>query len=763
LEKTEHKSFQRVAKVHINFLLIFVFLVIISILLIWRYYDKSVSSTERLLKDEALKVALEVRDEFQKEFSVLETVNELWSPHMGVGVDTSESVSDLIGRYKIKQLGYITENNSFVDYTGVLYVADSTGKESYFGMTEEYLDAIRNGERKVFFVTEGEKVVGVVFATLRYKDHRNSELTVTMYDANVFGSAAFTVKNNVYQMVVSYSDGKYVDDGHRSALFSSTDWTQIIQKQDELYRGEKAEQSKELVRSTVNRVGLSNGKKFYFVTRAIDGFEDYYAVYVVNTSVFRQNLSITTTVVTILSVLLVSLLILTTLYMIRMYREKSRQLYEAAYVDTLTGLPSKTKHKLDAQSMINKKDKSYVYVVFDVDNFKYINEVFGYEFGNRLLINIANVLRRYTDEGEICSRVSGDNFAALFLFDGDNNRLEERLERIFANMAYYADEETGVVLDIVKFSCGVFPVETGMDINKVRANANLARVESKKKAFRGISFYNEELKTKNVADAELEYDAEEALKNGEFLVYFQPKYCVTKEEIVGAEALIRWKHSKRGLISPGAFIPLFETNGFIVDIDLFVLNKACELIAKWMKEGIEPITISVNLSRTHLYEQNLVAKLADTADRYKIPRKYIEFELTESAIYDDLGNLLGIMDGIKREGFKLSMDDFGSGYSSLNLLKKLPVDVLKLDKEFLTENGEMVSDGRDRRIVWHVISMAKDLNMEVLAEGVETKEQKDFLKEAQCDIIQGFYYSKPLPVEEFEQKFYAQMNQRTLS
>lgn len=475
----------------------------------------------------------------------------------------------------------------------------------------------------------------------------------------------------------------------------------------------------------------------------------------------KKDVSTPMLIMTGILMLIVLVLLGITVYAIMTSYRNRKELYKAAFVDPLTELPSKTKHKLDAQEMINRQDQKYVYIVFDVENFKYINELFGYELGNRLLIHIAQVLKRFTRKGEICSRVSGDNFAMLFLYDGNKEALKERIGKIFHAMTEYSEEESEFKLCSVKFACGVYNIEGAEDINQIRANANLARIESKKQLFDKIVFYNEVLKTRHVEEHELEYEAKDALENGEFIIYFQPKYNSVTEKIIGAEALIRWNHSKRGMISPGQFIPMFEANGFIIDIDLFVLKKTCELIAGWLRRGIEPVCISVNLSRTHLYEQNLADRLEQVVKEYNIPAKYIEFELTESAMYGDMTNLLGVMAEIRQKGFRLSMDDFGSGYSSLNLLRRLPVDVLKLDKDFM-DDGDGDLGIRDKRIVWHVIAMAKDLEMTVLAEGVETREQKNFLQDASCDIIQGFYFAKPMPVEEFEALYLKQLGAEAL-
>jgi EAL domain-containing protein (putative c-di-GMP-specific phosphodiesterase class I) len=358
-------------------------------------------------------------------------------------------------------------------------------------------------------------------------------------------------------------------------------------------------------------------------------------------------------------------------------------------------------------------------------------------------------MQDFVKPGELCARVSSDNFAMLLEDNGTKQELTDRIRELFRTITECRESET-VNVSSLSFSCGVYCIEGKMDINTIRANANLARTESKKSVVDEIIFYDENLKTRRVEEKELEYEAEQALVNKEFLVYFQPKYDVDSEKIIGAEALVRWNHPVRGMLSPGLFVPVFENNGFITEVDLYVLDRVCELIEGWIKTGIPPICISVNLSRVHLYEQDWVARLTEVVKQHNVPPEYIEFELTESAFYDETESLLRIMSEIKDAGFRLSMDDFGSGYSSLNLLRRLPVDVLKLDRVFLEECDEDNNETRGKRIVMHVISMAKDLEMEVLAEGVETLDQKEFLQTARCDMIQGYFYARPMPTREFE-------------
>lgn len=238
-----------------------------------------------------------------------------------------------------------------------------------------------------------------------------------------------------------------------------------------------------------------------------------------------------------------------------------------------------------------------------------------------------------------------------------------------------------------------------------------------------------------------------ALENHEFVVFYQPKYGLSDNQIAGAEALVRWKHPERGMISPGEFIPVFERNGFITKLDYYVWEQTCIQLRKWMDEGKNPLPISVNLSRVSLYNKDIVNVICNLVDSYRIPRRLFQVELTESAYNTNPKAVQDMMQRLREEGFYILMDDFGSGYSSLNVLKDIVVDVLKMDMKFFAGDDR---EGRGENIMAAVIRMAKWLNMPVVAEGVERIEQVEFLRSIGCEYVQGYYFAKPMPVEEYE-------------
>jgi EAL domain-containing protein (putative c-di-GMP-specific phosphodiesterase class I) len=247
--------------------------------------------------------------------------------------------------------------------------------------------------------------------------------------------------------------------------------------------------------------------------------------------------------------------------------------------------------------------------------------------------------------------------------------------------------------------------------------------------------------------------AETAIKNDEFTVYLQPKFDSKTNMIKGSEALIRWNYKKKELLSPSRFIPFFEKDGSIGKIDDIVLEKVCMALSRWKHEGKRLYPISVNLSRNRMYDKNIISHLTEIVDRYGIDHRLIDFELTESASYDNTEHMINILHGLRQNGFKISMDDFGTGYSSLSLLTSMPIDTLKIDKSFIDKIGIGTEKEADIIVLKHIITMAANLGFICLAEGAERKEQVDRLSEIGCNMIQGYYFSRPMPMYEFDIKY----------
>lgn len=290
----------------------------------------------------------------------------------------------------------------------------------------------------------------------------------------------------------------------------------------------------------------------------------------------------------------------------------------------------------------------------------------------------------------------------------------------------------------------------------IQDRANLARKESEvhlsnTNHLYSCAFYSEEDRKRLYREKEMENQMDSALASNEFEAYLQPKLDISSGRIVGAEALVRWNNPARGLVPPNDFIPFFERNGFIIQIDLFVFEQVCDRLRRWIDAGITPSCISVNLSRVHLNDPDFLAPFITIKDRYAIPTEYLEFELTESLLTENIALVISSINRIHDAGFSCSLDDFGSGYSSLNLLADVPVDTVKLDGNFF--RTLKMTDYRKRTIIESIIDVAKKLKMTTVAEGIETKEQLAYLRWIHCDQAQGYVISKPLPVDMFEKQF----------
>ena len=373
--------------------------------------------------------------------------------------------------------------------------------------------------------------------------------------------------------------------------------------------------------------------------------------------------------------------------------------------------------------------------------------------GEGILKEVFRRLNGYVSRKELCAHNAEDSFA-LLLFCDDDSGLKTRLELILRvlgeavqnnSLAFHAGIYTLPALE-----GGVFTVSKNVDVESDFNNACAASATLSGSEHSGIAFYNDKLVEEQRWIETVTHLQQKALDNEEFLVYYQPKYDPRTHELRGAEALIRWQSPEHGFLSPYRFIPIFENNGFITEIDHYMISHVARDQKRWLDAGLRCVPVSVNVSRAHFIESDLAEQIRNIVDKEGAPHSIIEIELTESAFFDDKNAMIETIEKLKSYGFAVSMDDFGSGYSSLNSLKDMPLDVLKLDAEFF--RGEAAETDRGEIVVSEAIKLAKNLNMRTVAEGVEIKEQVEFLAEQGCDMIQGYYFAKPMPHDEYEER-----------
>ncbi len=422
-------------------------------------------------------------------------------------------------------------------------------------------------------------------------------------------------------------------------------------------------------------------------------------------------------------------------------KESFEKLKVSAEADILTGIPNAHKFVADVKKTLsNRNEKKYAVIVFDVHKFKAYNELYGFNYANNILRYIANMMRSILVNGELYARFIGDYFGILTEYNNDQDIIG-LIKNLNDKLKYWK----GISINI---SYGIYKVDDNFDNVRIICDyANMAKKTVKGNTIKYYAFYDESMRKKLICDKNIENEMYTALDTGQFVMFLQPKYDIKTSKIIGAEALVRWQHPYKGLLTPDKFLPLFEKNGFIVKLDEYMWERVCCSIRKWLDNGKPPIPVSVNVSRLHIGNPHLVETLDRMTERYNIPKKLLELEITETIFYDNQEELLKKLNKLKSAGYKLLMDDFGSGYSSLNMLKNVPFDVLKIDRNFLNET--LITD-RGKKIILHTITMSNDIGLNIVAEGVETQEQADYLLSCGCCVAQGYYYSKPIRLNDFE-------------
>lgn len=418
---------------------------------------------------------------------------------------------------------------------------------------------------------------------------------------------------------------------------------------------------------------------------------------------------------------------------------EGRMLRVKSEFDALTRLYNRETFCQKAAELIKlNQGIAYDIFCFDIDRFKIVNDLFGNTEGDNLLIYIADYLRKETIPGvTICGRLTGDNFALCL---PHINGYEEKMAREVNDTL----EKYPLNIKIIA-KCGFCRVEDAdTPVSLLCDRASMAIKSIKGSYSDRWAIYNESMRLSMLFEQEIINDMNDALRDGQFVVYYQPKVNMLERRVIGCEALVRWNHPKKGFISPGLFIPIFEKNGFISALDFYIWEMVCRDLRDWINKGYSPCPVSVNVSRAELYDDNLCERLERLISRYNIDHHLLQLEITESAYTENPEQLIAMVEQLKNKGFTILMDDFGSGYSSLNTLKDVPVDVLKIDLKFLYNIDNNI---KGNQILKSVVQMAKRLKLTVIAEGVETDQQVEFLKSIGCMRAQGFYYARPLPKE----------------
>lgn len=453
------------------------------------------------------------------------------------------------------------------------------------------------------------------------------------------------------------------------------------------------------------------------------------------------------TTYSIIAIILFSTCLFTLLFIFILHTSM-KKISDIEYVDAIT--LGYTKARFDEEvSRLAEHFTPFTYVLLDIRKFKLINDLTGSVGGDMVLKYVHDCIKKHLRSDEFVARFHSDYFE-MVLQTTDKTEISKRLVTMADEInRFNGERETPYYLQV---DCGIYIVKEMMDdIVLIRDRANSARKNNKENnrshELCSYVYYSDMERLQMVHEKELDNCMEKALEDEEFLVYLQPKVDLSTNKIAGAEALVRWDSSVMGFLPPYKFIPYFEKTGFIVKVDEYVFRKVCKQIRAWLDAGRMPVPISVNLSRRALYNEGYLMRYKEIQKQYRVPSELLEIELTETLFTENLELLKKTVLAIHEAGYLCSMDDFGSGYSSLSLLKEVPVDILKLDRTFFDDAANTRSD----RVVEHVIALAKDLHMQTIAEGIETMEQVEQLRGMQCDLIQGYVFYKPMDIASFQQ------------
>ena len=423
-----------------------------------------------------------------------------------------------------------------------------------------------------------------------------------------------------------------------------------------------------------------------------------------------------------------------------------KKLEALAYYDILTGLPNRIFYEKRISELLANQKSGYI-MNLDIDDLKHVNDVYGQEIGDGLIKHIADILKQEINAPHFAARLSGDQFSATFV--GSEFDIQSKMNILFQRFHEQFEIAEEHIVPTVSVGIAMFPAH-GNSFVKLLQNSEIAMFHQKEKGKDGYLSFIPDMYEETVRLIQINKQLRLAVEREEFVLYYQPQYLLATGELVGAEALIRWNHPERGIVSPMEFIPLAEKTGHIYAISLWVLKEAITQKREWEKNGFTPLKIAVNMSGHVIVDEDGIRDICHLIEEMKVLDGEIEIEVTETALMMDLDKANIALQRLREYGITISMDDFGTGYSSLTYLHQLPFDYLKIDREFIRN----ITDQNDDDFIYRtVIELAHNLGLSIVAEGVETTEQNEFLLKNNCDIGQGYLYAKPLPPKEFEKLF----------
>lgn len=693
------------------------------------------------LSEEAEENAALIEKEIDAKFGVLQSfANELSST--GDEIEEIRDMQSFVEVYNFRRMG-------FVDLNGIAKTTDGFEKDLSF---REFYQVGLKGES---FITESlQETIG------DSTEDMINILSVPVYDnkGEIKGVLFATYLTEKFHEVI-FSDSfqgegyTYIVAGDGDVISSYGDGMQKEYDNIFIYTGDAAQYDDAIqekvendMREKLSKVGIGvnedNDKYFYcYKPLEIESADmNWYIFSIEPKSVLDERMHPIMRDIQFLTVILICILVMANIIFLYYNVRRRQELFRLAYKDSITGGDNFSNFKEKAKKYENTE--GYV-IALDISEFKLVNNVCGNARGDEVLKVIWDVIMANCNDNEQAARVNADRFV-IFWIESSKKTVTYRIEKLINEIEGISEQLSVPRLYPV---IGIRAVEKLDDADKRYGEALRAKALIKNRRDRHYAFYDEIDYDTIVENKNLENGFEKALADKKFEVWYQPKFNSHTGKIVGSEALIRWRADDGSLISPGRFIPLFEKNGNIIRLDEYVFREVCRQQKEWQKEGIQILPVSVNISRFSLYYSNVVEKYERIINYYDVDHKYVQIEITESAIIENTV-IVELIQKFHDAGFDILLDDFGSGYSSLASLNQMPFDTIKLDKSLVdyvgNENGE--------KLLKFIVQLVQSLGMKITAEGVEYKEQLDFLENLNCDDIQGFYFSKPLMLADFSAK-----------
>ena len=703
---------------------------------IWNRMDKHIIETMENSADLCVEM---IERRYENDMQMLESLAEQLSVSFDDGPELAmERMSSFAERFGMKRVAF-----SYPD--GVTLTTDDSELNMKGG--ENFERALR-GERvlsnAIVDRADGKMINVYVIPVYQKDSEKILGVLAAVYRSEIFEDilAASSFDGEGYTYIIDSKGDIIINSHHSNAITEMKNLYDYVEKYDE-----KAAASLETELK-------NNGEGFFEIER--EGENNLYTYYkkisvsdwyvfstVPDNIIDETKIAVMTRVMSYCMWILVCAVVVV-LGIRSALKEKNNELKKALYVDPLTGGRSYEKFCIDCVKWLKKEPEKRAALVFlDIDNFNLIATLYGYEESVDTIRRIYSIIQGCVGEKGIIGRNSSDQFCVMYFYDDS-----EEFENIL-------NDFTKAIHDNVKFdtmlrpSMGIYIVEEhDEDIHNMVNKARTAHETIKHTEDTLIAYYDTSFRDKKYQNMHMKGEMEEGIRKREFVPYLQPKYNAKTGKICGAEALIRWITSEGKIVPPGQFIPLAENNGFVRELDKVMFIQVCDLQKELMNQGMKPVPISVNVSRQLLYDKSFAEFYCDYVKQMELPADLIELEITESAFFEDIDLFRTTLEKLRDFGFRILMDDFGTGYSSLMMLHSVPIDVIKLDKSFIDD----YADEKGSSIIQCVLNLATMLDLPVVAEGVETEEQYFYLKDSGCDVIQGYYFSKPIPIEEYLKK-----------